>query len=75
MAPGHERNLVVPDFAAHGGNGIAEGAMSFWIPGGGRGNQRRVGGKVMRPESNPVSYTHLDVYKRQHQQEKEAIMY
>jgi hypothetical protein len=29
VAPGHERNLVVPDLAADGGNGIAEGAVLF----------------------------------------------
>ena len=43
---------MVPDFAAHGGNGIAECAVSLWVPGSGRGNQRRVGCEVMRPESN-----------------------
>jgi hypothetical protein len=31
VAPGHERNLVVPDLAADGGNGIAEGAVLFRI--------------------------------------------
>jgi hypothetical protein len=33
--PGHERNLLRPDFAAHGGDGVAEGELGFWIPGGG----------------------------------------
>src|SRR5580658_3179811 len=43
---------MVPDLAAHGGNGIAECAVSLWVPGSGRGKQRGVGGEVMRPESN-----------------------
>ena len=43
---------MVPDLAAHGGNGIAEGAVTLWVPGGGGGNQRCVDGEVMRPESN-----------------------
>ena len=30
--PGHERNLMDPYFAAHGGDGIAEGQDGFWIP-------------------------------------------
>jgi hypothetical protein len=33
--PGHERNLLRPDFAAHSGDGVAEGELGFWIPGGG----------------------------------------
>src|SRR5208282_6417890 len=43
---------MVPDLAAHGRNGIAEGAVSLWVPGGGGGNQRCFGCEVMRPESN-----------------------
>src|ERR1700687_5225320 len=35
VRPGHERNLVVPDFASHGGDGVAEGEDCFWIPCGG----------------------------------------
>jgi len=30
--PGHERNLIVPDFAAHGRDRVAEGQDRFWIP-------------------------------------------
>jgi len=33
--PGHERNLMRPYFAAHGGDSVAEGENSFWIPSGG----------------------------------------
>ena len=43
---------MVPDFASHRGNGIAECAVSLWVPGSGRGNQRRVGREVVCPESN-----------------------
>jgi hypothetical protein len=32
--PGHERNLLAPDFATDGGDGVAEGEDGFWIPGG-----------------------------------------
>jgi hypothetical protein len=30
--PGHERNLMVPDLAAHSRDGVAEGQDRFWIP-------------------------------------------
>jgi transcriptional regulator with XRE-family HTH domain len=30
--PGHERNLMAPDFAADRGDGVAEGQDCFWIP-------------------------------------------
>src|SRR5271165_274595 len=43
---------MMPDLAAHGGNGIAEGTVSLGVPGSGRGNQRCFGCEVMRPESN-----------------------
>ena len=43
---------MVPDFAAHRRNGIAECAVSLWVPGSGCGEQRRVGREVMCPESN-----------------------
>ena len=52
VAPGHERNLVLPDLATYGGDGIAEGAVSLWVPGSGRRSQRDFGGEVVRPESN-----------------------
>jgi len=34
--PGHERNLMAPDFAAYRGYGVTEGEDCFWIPCGGR---------------------------------------
>jgi hypothetical protein len=37
---------MVPDLAAHDRNDIAEGAVSLWVPGSGRGNQRRVGCQI-----------------------------
>ena len=52
VGPGHEKSLMVPDLAAHRRNGIAESAVSLWVPCSGRGNQRRVGCEVMRPEGN-----------------------
>ena len=33
--PGHERNLIVPDFATHRRDRVAEGEDRFWIPCGG----------------------------------------
>src|SRR5215510_1469376 len=30
--PGHERNLMRPYFAAHRGDGVAEGREGLWIP-------------------------------------------
>ncbi len=42
----------MPDPAAHGGDGIAEGTVRLGVPGSGRGNQRCFGGEVVRPESN-----------------------
>src|SRR5271168_5374467 len=30
--PGHERNLIVPDFATHRRDRVAEGEDRFWIP-------------------------------------------
>src|SRR5271156_1895357 len=30
--PGHERNLIVPDFAAYRRDRVAEGEDRFWIP-------------------------------------------
>src|ERR1700687_5736053 len=35
--PGHERNLMVPDFAAHRCDRVAEGQDRFWIPCGSSG--------------------------------------
>jgi hypothetical protein len=31
--PGHEENLMVPDFASDGCDGVAEGESALWIPG------------------------------------------
>lgn len=39
VAPGHESNLMMLDLAAHGGDGIAEGAVRLGVPCGGRGTQ------------------------------------
>src|SRR5215471_2784622 len=35
--PGHERNLMSPDFAANDGDRITEGEDLFLVPGGGSG--------------------------------------
>src|ERR1700683_5623833 len=43
---------MMPDLATNRSNGIAECAVSLWIPGGGRRNQRCFGCEVVRPESN-----------------------
>jgi len=43
---------MLPDPPSHGGDGIAEGAVGLWVPGGGGGSERRVGREVMRPEGD-----------------------
>ena len=42
----------MPDLSAHRGDGIAEGAVRLWVPGGSRGSERRVSSEVMRPEGD-----------------------
>src|SRR5215470_17863492 len=51
-AAGSARNLLPPDFAPHGGDGVAEGALRLGIPGGGSGLEERVGVEVVRPQGN-----------------------
>src|SRR6266704_4316156 len=48
--PGHERNLMVPYFAAHGRDGVAEGEDCFWIPSGGSRFELSRFGEVVCPE-------------------------
>src|SRR6266436_2518572 len=48
--PGHERNLMVPYFAAHGGDGVAEGEDCFWIPSDGSRFELSRFGEVVCPE-------------------------
>ena len=43
---------MMPDLSTHGGDGIAEGAVRLWVPGGSRGSEWRVGSEVMRPEGD-----------------------
>ncbi len=52
VAPGHERNLVMPDLAAYGSNGIAEGAVPLRVPSSRSGGERRVDSEIVRPEGD-----------------------
>ena len=58
--PGHERNLLSPDFAAHCGDGIAEGYNCFRIPGGGFGQELSRFGEIVRPKSDNGEQTEKD---------------
>jgi hypothetical protein len=42
----------MPDLSAHGGDGIAEGAVRLGVPSGGGGSEWLVGCEVMRPEGD-----------------------
>jgi hypothetical protein len=48
--PGHERNLMMPDLAADGRDGIAKGEDCFWIPGGGSRFELARFCEIVRPE-------------------------
>ncbi len=50
--PGHERNLIVPDFAAHGRDRVAEGQDRFWIPCSGSRREPSGFGEVVCPEGD-----------------------
>ena len=43
---------MLPDPSAHSGDGIAEGTVRLWVPGGSGGSERRLGSEVMRPEGD-----------------------
>src|ERR1035438_2813298 len=48
--PGHERNLMVPDFAAHHRDRVAEGQDRFWIPCGSSGLELSRFREIICPE-------------------------
>ncbi len=50
--PGHERNLMGPDFAANCGDGIAEGGDCFRVPSGRSGFELSRFGEIVGPERN-----------------------
>src|SRR6516225_6115831 len=50
VRPGHERNLMTPDFAAYGSDRITEGEDPFWVPSSGPGLEFSGFGEIMCPE-------------------------
>src|SRR6516162_10487790 len=50
VRPGHERNLMTPDFAAYSSDRITEGEDRFWVPSSGPGLEFSGFGEIMCPE-------------------------